>query len=165
MDLTGRSAIITGASRGLGRAIATAYVQAAAICHEANRSLCESQGDYSQAPWENSPDWQQSSAIKGVKFCLDNPDAPASANHYSWSAQKIAEGWTYGSVKDPVAKTHPCLVPFDVLPAAQQAKDYLFKSIVAGLAPFTWVEAPIEPEAPPAPQTEVDADLINEAAA
>ena len=30
MDLTGRSAIITGASRGLGRAIATAIVRAGA---------------------------------------------------------------------------------------------------------------------------------------
>lgn len=110
--------------------------QVSQICHEANRALCATHGDFSQKPWDAADGWQRDSAITGVNFTLDNPDAPESANHDSWMAEKVDDGWVYGEVKDPEAKTHPCIVPFDALPPEQQAKDYLFKSIVTGLAPF-----------------------------
>jgi len=104
--------------------------QIARVCHEANRAYCAALGDFSQTEWNLAPTWQKDSAIKGVQFVLANPDAPASANHDSWSAQKIEDGWVYGEVKDAGAKTHPCLVPFDKLPLEQQAKDVLFRSVV-----------------------------------
>lgn len=53
----------------------------ARACHEANRGLCLAFGDISQPPWDSAPDWQKESAIKGVEFCIANPEAPASANH------------------------------------------------------------------------------------
>ena len=31
--------------------------------------------------------------------------------HENWSQSRIAEGWTYGAVRDDVKKTTPCLVP------------------------------------------------------
>lgn len=108
----------------------------ARICHEANKALCESQNDMSQKPWKDAEPWQIDSAIKGVEFNLANPDAPASASHESWLAEKEATGWKYGKIKDADAKEHPCFVPYDQLPPEQQAKDHLFKAIVAGLAPF-----------------------------
>lgn len=106
----------------------------AALCHTANAAYCASIGDDSQVSWDAAPEWQKESAIKGVEFCLANPDAPPSANHDSWMAEKIAAGWVYGEVKDPAATppTHPCIVPFDQLPREQQFKDVLFKTIVAG---------------------------------
>ena len=110
--------------------------QVAEICHEANRVYCQSIGDHSQPFWSAAPDWQKDSAIKGVKFHLENPEAPASASHESWMKQKIEEGWTYGEEKDPGAKKHHCLVPFEQLPVEQQAKDFLFSAIVHGLARF-----------------------------
>ena len=110
--------------------------QIAQICHEANRHFCKVNGDASQPTWDFAPTWQQESAVKGVEFCLANPDAPASANHESWLAVKEADGWVYGDVKDAEAKTHPCMVPYDQLPEHQKAKDHLFKGIVASLAPF-----------------------------
>lgn len=106
------------------------------ICHAANAELCWSQGDTSQPMWEDAPDWQKQSALNGVKFNLDNPDAPASASHDNWLAEKERDGWKYGSVKDPDKKEHPCYVPYEQLPPEQQAKDHLFKAIVAALAPF-----------------------------
>ncbi len=106
----------------------------ARVCHEANRAWCEANGDHSQRPWDEAEQWQRDSAITGVRFALDNPDAPASAQHDAWSRDKIADGWTYGLVKDAAAKTHPCLVPFEQLPEQQQAKDRLFKAVVASLA-------------------------------
>lgn len=40
----------------------------AKVCHEANRAYCAGIGDHSQKSWEESPDWQRTSAINGVKF-------------------------------------------------------------------------------------------------
>lgn len=107
--------------------------QIAQICHDANASLCRTQGDASQIPWDEAPEWQRKSAILGVGYAMANPLAPISAQHDSWSIQKVEDGWVYGPEKDPVAKTHPCLVPYDQLPPEQQAKDHLFKAIVIAL--------------------------------
>ena len=108
----------------------------AKVCHEANKALCEGLGDTSQPSWEDAPEWQKSSAINGVKFHLDNPDAGPDESHKSWLAQKEAEGWKYGPVKNPETKEHPCFVPYEQLPAEQQAKDYLFKEIIHSLSKF-----------------------------
>ena len=108
----------------------------AKCCHEANRSLCEAIGDLSQDRWDYAADWQRESAVAGVRYFLKNPDAPDSAQHDAWCADKYADGWVYGLVKDANAKTHPCLVPFDQLPLHQQAKDTLFKAICRSLVPL-----------------------------
>jgi hypothetical protein len=105
--------------------------QIANVCHEANRAYCETIGDESQKPWQEAEQWQRESAIKGVEFALSNPDAPASAQHDAWLADKERDGWKYGAVKNPETKEHPCFVPYDQLPAEQRVKDYLFKAIVS----------------------------------
>lgn len=102
----------------------------AMACHEGNRTYCQSIGDDSQPAWEDAPEWQKQSAMAGVQFVIDNPDAPLSAQHDSWMAQKLADGWVYGEVKDEEAKTHPCMVPYDQLPPEQKAKDQLFRDTV-----------------------------------
>lgn len=101
----------------------------ARICHEANRAFCEYLGDTSQPKWSDAPEWQRVSAHSGVEFHRDNPDAGDDASHNNWMKHKEADGWVYGPVKDPDAKTHPCMVPFDQLPPAQQFKDKLFRTI------------------------------------
>lgn len=105
----------------------------AGACHEANRALCQAFGDDSQPEWKDAPDWQRESAMHGVLFHMENPSAGPEASHNNWMAQKIHDGWVYGEVKDPEAKTHPCLVPFAQLPREQQAKDYIFRAIVHSL--------------------------------
>lgn len=106
----------------------------ARICHEVNRAYCQALGDNSQLAWMNSPEWQRRSAILGVRLHLNNPDAGPEASHESWMKEKEAEGWKYGEVKDPEAKTHPCMVPFDQLPREQQAKDFIFRAVVHAVA-------------------------------
>lgn len=106
----------------------------ARVAHEINRAYCLSQGDESQLPWEDAPNWQRDSAIKGVEMHLANPDATPEDSHKSWMAQKEKEGWKYGAFKDPNAKLHPCMVPYIQLPKDQQAKDYLFRGTVHAIA-------------------------------
>jgi len=102
----------------------------ARIAHTVNKAYCEALGDQSQPDWDEAPDWQKESAVAGVKFHQDNPEAGPQASHEAWLAQKEADGWTFGEEKDAEAKTHPCMVPFADLPVEQQAKDHIFRSIV-----------------------------------
>ena len=112
----------------------TRIIDIAKMCHEANRALCAVNGDHSQPEWYDAPDWQVDSAIDGVLHAYASPDAQPEDSHNSWMAGKIADGWVYGKAKDPVAKTHPCIAPFDQLPEWQQKKDKLFLAIVRALA-------------------------------
>lgn len=105
----------------------------AIVCHQANKAWCEGNGDNSQKDWGEAEQWQRDSAIKGVQFRIDNPDSGHDAQHNSWMKEKVDNGWMYGEAKDPVAKTHPCIVPFEQLPEFQQKKDALFCAIVDAL--------------------------------
>lgn len=102
----------------------------AKVCHQANKAYCESVGDLSQKDWEEAEAWQKESAILGVQFRLNNPDASEDAQHNSWMQQKLDDGWVYGTIKDEVNKTHPCIVPYNELPEFQRRKDRLFQFVV-----------------------------------
>lgn len=105
----------------------------AKVCHQANKAWCEANKDNSQKDWYDAEEWQRQSAMKGVAFRINNPDAGHDAQHNSWMKEKTDDGWVYGEVKDAEAKTHPCIVPFESLPKFQQQKDALFCAIVDAL--------------------------------
>lgn len=42
--------------------------------------------------------------------------------HNKWAEEKIRQGWTYGSRRDDIKKTSPCLIPYESLP--EYEKDY-----------------------------------------
>lgn len=108
--------------------------QIAKVCHEVNRAYCSGIGDNSQPSWSDAPRWQRESAINGVRFHIQSPDAGPSGSHENWMNEKLANGWKYGPVKDPVAKEHPCLVPYEQLLEFQRLKDKLFVAVVHSLA-------------------------------
>jgi hypothetical protein len=108
----------------------------ARVCHNTNKALCEAYGDFSQVDWDKAEPWQKDSAITGVKFVINNLDAPVSATHDSWLTDKEKAGWKYGPIKDPVKKEHPCMVPYDQLPIDQKIKDYVFGAIVRSLKDY-----------------------------
>jgi hypothetical protein len=105
----------------------------AKVCHQANKAFCEANDDNSQKDWHEAEKWQRESAIKGVAFRINNPDAGHDAQHNSWMQEKVDAGWVFGEVKDAEAKTHPCIVPFEKLPKFQQQKDALFCAVVDSL--------------------------------
>ena len=110
--------------------------QVAQVAHEINKSYCESIGDTSQPTWEDAPDWQKTSAIHGVDFHLNNPDATPELSHEVWCIEKAAAGWKWGPVKDPIKKEHPCFALYSELPLEHKIKDYLFKQVVTSLKPY-----------------------------
>lgn len=103
--------------------------QIAKVCHETNRSYCQVLGDHSQLPWDEAPEWQRESAIKGVEFIKNNPEASPAASHNSWLKEKRSQGWKYGPAKDPEKKEHPCFVLYEELPVDQRLKDHLFGAV------------------------------------
>lgn len=105
----------------------------ARVAHEVNRAYCSAIGDNTQPAWGDAPDWQKKSALSGVLFHIENPDAGPDHSHNEWLREKAADNWKYGAVKDPDKKEHPCFVPYDELPVEQKAKDFLFRGVVHAL--------------------------------
>lgn len=46
----------------------------------------------------------------------------AKNTHEVWSAGRIADGWSYGPVRDDEKKQHPCLIPYEEL--SEEEKEY-----------------------------------------
>lgn len=105
----------------------------ARVCHEANRAYCAAIGDNSQVKWEDAPQWQRDSAIAGVAAIEINPEMTPRESHEGWLAQKEADGWKFGEVKNAETKEHPCFRPYDELPVEQRAKDYIFGGVARAL--------------------------------
>jgi hypothetical protein len=108
-------------------------VACARAAHKVNRAYCRAIGDDSQVSWDEAPDWQRESAIKGVEGVILRGNGPVDS-HASWLAEKKAAGWKYGPVKDPDKKEHPCMVPYAELPPEQRQKDMLFVTTVSAVA-------------------------------
>lgn len=47
----------------------------------------------------------------------------AENTHDVWAAERIRQGWTYGSQRDDQAKQTPCLVPYRDLPEEEKVFD------------------------------------------
>jgi hypothetical protein len=102
----------------------------AEVAHEINRAYCAALGDTSQLPWKDAPQWQKESAMNGVIFHIQNPDATPENSHENWLRDKKENGWKFGAVKSEERKEHPCLLPYNYLSVEHRVKDYLFKRIV-----------------------------------
>ena len=107
----------------------------AKIAHEANKAYCESLGDFSHDPWFAAQQWQRDSVINGVLSIERNEVKAPGESHENWLRIKEKEGWVYGTEKNSGTgtRTHPCMLPFNDLPHAQQIKDHLFFAIVTTL--------------------------------
>ncbi len=110
--------------------ISPLHYEIARNCHEVNRSYCRLNGDDSQVAFEDASDDIKQNSIDGVEYISQHPEATNATLHDNWMRDKAADGWVYGPEKDPVKKTHPCMVPFDQMSIVDQNKDDLFYRIV-----------------------------------
>ena len=110
----------------------TAYTpwRIAHVCHEANRALQIVNCDLSPSPpWAQESEEVHRFAVAAVEFAMRG--GTPEEQFRNWRDAKAADGWTYGPVKDPAAKTHPCMVAdYADLPETQRVKDAVFAAIV-----------------------------------
>lgn len=115
-------------------------VACARAAHEVNRAYCIAIGEQAFS-WEEAPEAQRESYLQGAVGAL-NGNTPEQS-HQSWLDFKEKAGWVFGAVKDEAKKTHPCMVPYAELPAAQRHKDFLFRTTVRAMGAALWlIEAP-----------------------
>lgn len=84
------------------------------------------------APVVPEPWYQRDEAFR-VQFLdviemMCGPDRKSSPEelHDDWVKAYEEMGWRYGPIRDPEAKTHPDMVPFDQLEQREQDKDAVF---------------------------------------
>lgn len=69
--------------------------------------------------------------MRPVIEMMTGPDRKSSPEelHNDWWQAYIDMGWTYGPVRDKVAKTHPDMVPYDDLGPEEKDKDAVFVAL------------------------------------
>ena len=102
--------------------------------HEALRGWAAAHGQHDIPAWDDAPDWMHASTRESVLHALENGSADGRSQHEQWLAQKRADGWRHGPVKDPGAKTHPLMIPWDQLPDWERRKDSLINALARALA-------------------------------
>jgi hypothetical protein len=113
----------------------------ARVCHEAQRALALAFGDERLEPWELESQGKRQTVMQGVHFAVAAmKDATektllqfAQEQHDSWFKEYEKRGWVQGPYYSHEQKTHPNMVPFELLSERQKAKDMLFRSIVMAL--------------------------------
>jgi serine phosphatase RsbU (regulator of sigma subunit) len=85
---------------------------------------------------------------KPVTLHLDDNEIEtmAKVEHIRWSWDKRLNGWRYGSVKNTMNKTHPGLVPYNMLSESEKEKDRaLVRLIPALLRDIDYEAYPVNP--------------------
>jgi hypothetical protein len=105
----------------------------ARVCHGTNIELQKAHGDEAPSlPWEAESDETRQVAVAGVERALAG--ITPEELHAAWCRDLAADGWRRGGVKDRLAKTHPCLVPYGQLPPEQKVKDAVFLAVVKAMS-------------------------------
>jgi hypothetical protein len=135
----------------------------ARVAYEAVRGYRQGMGDYGKPAWEHAGTEIQASTTQAVSALISNPNSSPEAQHGAWMLTRQKAGWKWGPSTDRSKKTHKDMLPYEVLPAATKAKDYIFQAVVRALhdlatriAAETEVEPSKAPEAPSAAETEVE---------
>jgi hypothetical protein len=82
--------------------------------------------------WANRDEAFRTQFIATIeRICQPGYETTPEQEHESWMQAYLDMGWQYGEVRDPVAKTHPDMVPFSELPESERQKDAIFLACCA----------------------------------
>lgn len=104
----------------------------AAAAHEAIRV-------FSQRLGREEPHWEDSGATHQLAIRSTTHNVLANGHnaeqvHMTWRVQMVEQGWTHGSVKDIEKKTHPAVLPYELLDLEQKVKNEMFVEIVQSVS-------------------------------
>lgn len=105
------------------------------IAYEANMRLGILTGSVMPA-WDDVPAEERLLFAEGVKLHIARPKRTDKEIHDDWLKTMYQAGWTHGSAKDSLLKTHPSIVPFEELSLLEKIKDRLHANIVESLLPL-----------------------------
>jgi len=103
----------------------------ARIVHNAQRDLGYWLDDpYPPAPYDAIPEAARAPVQSLVRLIAGG--YPAEYVQEMWVEKMTQEGWIWGPDKDPVRKTHPCMVEWRFLPSWEKKKVHLAYNIIQG---------------------------------
>lgn len=80
--------------------------------------------------WDDREDDFQYQFLEVIfKQCSDARETNPAVLHQMWVDKYAEMGWVYGEKRDPVAKTHPDMVPYDELNQLERDKDEVFAAL------------------------------------
>ena len=91
------------------------YLAGCVLNEEYKVSMTMKKEDYIPQPIDTTD-------VKLPKELIELGEVIAKNVHEVWAAGRVKDGWTYGTVRDDVKKTHPCLIPYEEL--TETEKDY-----------------------------------------
>ena len=81
-------------------------------------------------PWDDREEAFRSQFVEVIeRQCGPDRSTSPEELHGSWMQAYTDMGWVYGIERDPVAKTHPDMVPYDRLGLLEQDKDAVFVAL------------------------------------
>lgn len=87
---------------------------------------------------------QRERRVDALMKCDADPTNDDESRHLSWMKMHEDLGWVYGEKFDPVAKTHPNMLPWDQLDSTTRSKARIFALVAragAEIAEFLTVES------------------------
>lgn len=115
-------------------AYAYSDAEVARVIHAANAEMQAVLGhDVISTPWFWEPLSARRVVVEGV-LATRTGLLTAEANHAVWLVSKELAGWSRGPEKDPEKKTHPAMVPWEELPAANRDQAEIFVAIVRAMS-------------------------------
>lgn len=86
-----------------------------------------------QTEWWEMSDEAKAGSVAAIVDMIKFPVLTGEEAHTNWLSNKQAAGWTYGATKDNVAKTHPCMAPYNELNVWDKTKDDLYICVINAL--------------------------------
>lgn len=98
------------------------------VLHNANAVLKKLNNEKHEELADMEPA-RRASIKEAIKHALENDTSPEES-HNKWLATQEALGYKYGIEIDRVNLLHPCMMPYENLPAEQKLKDDMFVAII-----------------------------------